>query len=98
MFNDWRSIGVGEVIDGRWRDGAAGLGAVLDGRWRRRLRDSNSACGRRLRTLPPSSSVIAILKVPSTITTTLAPTSSERIFEVMVDGSLLRLGSVAPAS
>src|ERR1700682_2152551 len=37
--------------------------------------------------LPPSSSVIAILKVPSTITTTLAPTSSDRIFEVMVDGS-----------
>src|SRR5438093_4015949 len=37
--------------------------------------------------LPVSSSVIAILKVPSTITTTLAPTSSERIFEVMVEGS-----------
>ena len=36
-----------------------------------------------------SSSVIAILKVPSTITTTLAPTSSERILEVMVEGSLL---------
>src|SRR5215204_1498336 len=38
--------------------------------------------------LPVSSSCIAILKVPSTITTTLAPTSSERIFEVMVEGSL----------
>src|SRR6266852_272760 len=36
----------------------------------------------------PSSSVIAILNVPSTMTTTLAPTSSERILEVMVDGSL----------
>src|SRR6266536_3015081 len=36
----------------------------------------------------PSSSVIAILNDPSTMTTTLAPTSSERIFEVMVDGSL----------
>src|ERR1700730_18067954 len=35
-----------------------------------------------------SSSVIAILKEPSTITTTLAPTSSDRILEVMVDGSL----------
>ena len=35
--------------------------------------------------LPLSSSVIAILKVPSTITTTLAPTSSERILEVMVE-------------
>ncbi len=31
---------------------------------------------------------MAILKVPSTITTTLAPTSSERIFDVMVEGSL----------
>lgn len=38
--------------------------------------------------LPPSSSVIAILNVPSTMTTTLAPTSNERILEVMVDGSL----------
>src|SRR3979411_2770305 len=35
----------------------------------------------------PSSSVIAILKVPSTMMTTLAPTSSERILEVMVEGS-----------
>jgi hypothetical protein len=33
-----------------------------------------------------SSTVIAILKLPSTIMTTLAPTSSERIFEVTVDG------------
>ena len=36
-----------------------------------------------------SSRFIAILKVPSTITTTLAPTSSERILVVTVDGSLL---------
>src|SRR5258705_2652571 len=40
-------------------------------------------------TPPPSSSVIAILNEPSTMTTTLAPTSSERILEVMVDGSLV---------
>src|SRR5256886_14172736 len=39
-------------------------------------------------TLPLSSSVIAILKVPSTITTTLAPTSSERIFAVMLEPSV----------
>src|SRR5258708_35036918 len=38
--------------------------------------------------LPPSSSVIAILKAPSTITTTLAPTRSERILEVRFEGSL----------
>src|SRR5207302_4487168 len=40
-------------------------------------------------TLPPSSSVNVILKVLSTMTTTLAPTSSERILEVIVEGSLL---------
>src|SRR3954452_7271030 len=39
-------------------------------------------------TLPVSSSVIAILNVPSTITTTLAPTSSERILEDMVEAFL----------
>ena len=39
-------------------------------------------------TLPVSSSVIAILNVPSTITTTLAPISSERILEDMVEGVL----------
>ena len=38
--------------------------------------------------LPLSSSVIAILNVPSTMTTTLAPTSSERILEAIVEGSL----------
>src|SRR5512138_3469581 len=37
---------------------------------------------------PVSSRFIAILKVPSTITTTLAPTSSDRIFEVMLDPSV----------
>ena len=43
-----------------------------------------------------SSSVIAILKVPSTITTTLAPTSSERILEVMFERFLVAvLGLVA---
>ncbi len=35
-----------------------------------------------------SSRFIAILKVPSTITTTLAPTSSERIFAVMLEPSV----------
>jgi len=36
--------------------------------------------------LPASSRFIASLKVPSTITTTLAPTSSERILDVTDDG------------
>src|SRR6478609_12155365 len=47
--------------------------------------------------LPPSSSVIVILKVLSTITTTLAPTSSARILEVIVEGSPVLL-PVAPLS
>jgi hypothetical protein len=44
--------------------------------------------------LPLSSSVIAILKVPSTITTTLAPTSSERILAVIFEDSLALAGSL----
>src|SRR6266700_3039171 len=46
--------------------------------------------------LLPSSSVIAILKEESTITTTLAPTSSARILEVTADVSLVlsRAGSL----
>src|SRR5262249_52592370 len=46
---------------------------------------------------PPSSRFIAILKVPSTITTTLAPTSSERVFEVIVDPPSLPLSLARPA-
>src|SRR5260370_13451598 len=38
--------------------------------------------------MPPSSSGSAVLNEPSTMTTTLAPTSSERILEVMVDDTL----------
>jgi len=42
--------------------------------------------------LPPSSRVIAILKVPSTITTTLAGHQHRReSWRVMVEGSLLSL-------
>src|SRR6185503_3192186 len=47
-------------------------------------------------TLPVSSSVIAILNVPSTITTTLAPTSSERILEVTVETSLSSALALSP--
>src|ERR1700761_6023395 len=47
---------------------------------------------------PTSSRFIASLKVPSTITTTLAPTSSERILVVMVeDGVALPLPSLMTA-
>ena len=47
-------------------------------------------------TLPVSSSVIAILNVPSTITTTLAPTSSERILEEMFEASLSSALALSP--
>ena len=77
----------------RWRAGACGgLGAVIGGRLSRRLRLAEFSMAGIGGGLPLSSSVIAILKVPSTITTTLAPTSSERILEVIVDGSLAPAG------
>ena len=73
---------------GRRRCRCRGLGAVLGGRLCTDGAGSvDSICGI-CGALPVSSSVIAIWKVPSTITTTLAPTSSERILEVMVEGSL----------
>src|SRR6185436_5731995 len=49
-------------------------------------------------TLPVSSSVIAILNVPSTITTTLAPTSSERILEEMLETPLSPPLALSPLS
>ena len=91
VLNDCRPIGVGAVIEGVTCDGVAGLAASSAGGCAAgccSLEFSIAGIGG---AVPPSSSVIAILKVPSTITTTLAPTSSERILEVMVDGlSMLR--------
>ena len=86
---DCRPIGVGEVIDGLRRRAPAparrSCPPAIDAEPCRPLEFSIAGiCG----ASPVSSSVIAILKVPSTITTTLAPTSSERILEVMVEGSL----------
>ena len=87
-MSDCRPIGVGEVIEGAAGSGIAGLalssaggGAAAGGAPDVSIAGIGGA-------LPPSSSDIAILKVPSTITTTLAPTSSERILEVIVDPSL----------
>jgi hypothetical protein len=89
---DCFSTGVGEIIKGAGA-GAAGIaGMVL-------LSAGAGACTGAAgslecsiigscSTLPVSSSVIAILNVPSTITTTLAPTSSERILEEMFEGFL----------
>jgi hypothetical protein len=84
-LSDCRPIGVGDVIEGIAGAGAAGFapssaGGSAGGAGSLEFSTAGN-CG----ALPLSSSVIAILKVPSTITTTLAPTSSERILEVMVD-------------
>src|SRR5713226_4644848 len=81
---DCRPIGVGEVIDGAAGAGMAGAALLSVGK----CTGAGSSIAGIGGTLPVSSSGIAILKVLSTITTTLAPTSSERIFEVMVDASL----------
>ena len=77
---------MGDVIDGVTCAGIAEFAPSLAGGW---IADCESVefsiagiCG----AMPVSSSVIAILNVPSTITTTLAPTRSERIFDVIFDG------------
>src|SRR3954465_9283303 len=91
LFWDCRPIGVGEVIDGVTCSGVAGLFSTGGGACGAGAGDEFSiACGDGDELLP-SSRFIAILKVPSTITTTLAPTSSERIFEVMVEPPSLSL-------
>src|SRR5579872_5054663 len=88
LLKDCRPIGVGEVIDGGGVcAGIAGIAPSSPAR-------GGGCCSLEFSTagtgggLPLSSRVIAILKVPSTMMTTLAPTSRERIFEVMEDGSL----------
>ena len=82
---DCRPIGVGEIIEGAGAAGIAGLALLVGRRLRRGGRLAGLSIAGICGALPVSSSVIAILKVPSTITTTLAPTSSERILEVMFE-------------
>jgi len=78
---------VGELDRRRRGRRRGGRGAILGGRWRRggllarNFPSTASAAG-----LRSSSSVIAILKVPHDHAT-LAPTSSERIFEVTVEAA-----------
>src|SRR3954447_127934 len=97
LFWDCRPIGVGEVIDGVTCSGVAGLFSTGGGACGAGAGDEFSiACGDGDELLP-SSRFIAILKVPSTITTTLAPTSSERIFEVMVEPPSWPLSLAPPA-
>src|SRR3954453_7547822 len=82
---DCRPIGVGDVIDGAMGAGIAGWAVFSAGACAGPAGSLEFSIGGICGALPVSSSVIAILKVPSTITTTLAPTSSERILEVTVD-------------
>ena len=88
LLNDCRPIGVGEVIEGVAGAGIAGLALSFAGGWAEGAGSLELSIAGSGGAVPLSSSVIAILKVPSTMTTTLAPTSSERILEVMVDGLL----------
>src|SRR3954452_19111956 len=97
LFCDCFPIGGGEVIEGVTCSGAAGLLSTGGGaRGAGSLDVFSIACGDDDGLLP-SSRFIAILKVPSTITTTLAPTSSERIFEVMVEPPSWPLSLARPA-
>jgi hypothetical protein len=85
LLKDCRPIGVGDVIEGVVWGGVAGLAPLLAGEAGGAASIEFSIAGG----APVSSSDIAILNVPSTITTTLAPTSRERIFEVMFEAALV---------
>jgi hypothetical protein len=87
-LNDCRPIGVGEVIEGAAGAGASGLALSLAGDCAGGAGSLEFSIGGICGALPASSRVIAILKVLSTMTTTLAPTSSERIFEVIAEPAL----------
>jgi hypothetical protein len=85
LLKDCRPIGVGDVIEGVVWAGIAGLALLLAGDGASVEFSVAGIAGG----APVSSSVIAILNVPRTITTTLAPTSRERIFEVMFEPALV---------
>src|SRR6187399_3009405 len=87
---DCRPIGVGAIKEGAAGAGACGAGLTLfsEGVFAGATGSAEFSIAGSSGALPVSSSVIAILNVPSTITTTLAPTSSERIFEEMFEGVL----------
>src|SRR5689334_6069894 len=96
---DCFSTGVGDIIRGPGAAGIAGLVLLSAGAGACAAGAAGSlgcsiigSCS----TLPVSSSVIAILNVPSTITTTLAPTRSERILEEMFEGFLSSALALSP--
>src|SRR5438445_13314812 len=92
---DCFSTGVGEIIIGAGAAGIAGL-ALSAGAEACAAGSLGCSIIGSCSTLPVSSSVIAILNVPSTITTTLAPTSSERILEEMFAGFLSAALALSP--
>ena len=91
LLSDCRPIGVGEVMEGAAGSGITGLALSSADGWAEGVGSLEFSMAGGRGALPPSSSVIAILKVPSTMMTTLAPTSTERILEVIVDASLALL-------
>src|SRR5271165_6530631 len=98
LLNDCLPIGVGEVICGVTCSVGAGAapfaaGACMEAGGSLELPIAGEGAGPW--PVEPSSSCMAILNEPSTITTTLAATSTERIFEVTLEGSFLSL-SVLP--
>ena len=97
---DCFSTGVGEIIKGAGAGvaGIAGLALLSAGAGACTGAAGSLACSiiGSCSTLPVSSSVIAILNVPSTITTTLAPTSSERILEEMFEAFLSSALALSP--
>src|SRR4051812_33746293 len=97
-YFDCFSTGVGEIIKGAGVTGNAGCFALSAGAGACTGAAGSLECSiiGSCSTLPVSSSVIAILNVPSTITTTLAPTSSERILEEMFEAFLSSALALSP--
>src|SRR5438445_6788062 len=95
---DCFSTGVGDIIKGAGAAGVAGLVLLSAGAGACAGAAGSLECSiiGSCSTLPVSSSVIAILKVPSTMTTTLAPTSSERILAEMFEGFLSSALALSP--
>src|SRR6185369_5242335 len=95
---DCFSTGVGEIIKGPGAAGIAGRTLFSAGTGACTGAAGSLGCSiiGTCSPLPVSSSVIAILKVPSTITTTLTPTSSERILEEIAEGFLSSALALSP--
>ena len=99
MFKDCRSIGVGNVIDGMAGDMYSDRGSPLLAGGTAGVAELDSAAGGDCALSCPLSRFKPILTVPSTITTTLAPTSSARILEDTFDSpTVVALAALRAAS